>query len=298
MDMNRLHYFCMIAQAGSLSRASEMLHISQSALSKAVKTLEEELEEKLMIPSGRGIAITDAGWMLVNESKPLLERLQKLKVKLKEKEKVRPSIRLGSFEVFTTYFLGRLLQNNKDDIHLETFEMVPGPLEQAVKKHRIDLGITYLPIPDPDLDFLKVATIQMGVFGKKDVFKNTKFADLPWVPPNVPISGTPAKVNGLDGWPDDLYPRKSIHRVEMLEGALEICRQGIGVSFFPKFIAGLHNQRVKKNLQLEEVPIPKHMKVNLNQDVYVVKRKVDPESAFIKKLAKEIRLLKNLEGDV
>ena len=75
MDMNRLHYFCTVVSCGSLSKASELLYISQPALSKAIKTLEEEMEKKLMIPAGRGIAITDYGKKLAFEAAPLIEKV-------------------------------------------------------------------------------------------------------------------------------------------------------------------------------------------------------------------------------
>ena len=78
MDMNRLHYFSVLVRAGSITKASELLNISQPAVSKAIKTLELELGKELIIPDGRGIAITDYGLRLVEHCDPLLEILSQL----------------------------------------------------------------------------------------------------------------------------------------------------------------------------------------------------------------------------
>ena len=67
--MNRLRYFCTVADTGSLRAASEILHLSPAALSKAIKLLEEELEQELLVPAGRGILITDVGKRLAQRGR-------------------------------------------------------------------------------------------------------------------------------------------------------------------------------------------------------------------------------------
>jgi len=61
MDITKIRYFSVVAEAGSLRKAAELLQISPPALSRAISQLEQELEMELFIPSGRGIAITDQG---------------------------------------------------------------------------------------------------------------------------------------------------------------------------------------------------------------------------------------------
>ena len=72
MDIDRVRYFNTFAETGSLVRASEILHVSQPALSKALKTLEGEVGLRLLESDGRGLKLTEAGKRFRDETRPLL----------------------------------------------------------------------------------------------------------------------------------------------------------------------------------------------------------------------------------
>ena len=61
MDFKRLGYFVQIAELGSLTRASERLHIAQPSLSRQMRLLEEELGAQLFTRRHRGMELTEAG---------------------------------------------------------------------------------------------------------------------------------------------------------------------------------------------------------------------------------------------
>jgi len=61
LDWNLLRTFLVIGQEGSISRAAARLHLSQPAVSQALKRLEEQLESALVIRSGPRIALSKAG---------------------------------------------------------------------------------------------------------------------------------------------------------------------------------------------------------------------------------------------
>lgn len=289
MDMNRLRYFCVIVQVGSLTKASEILRISQPALSKAVKVLEGELAKKLLIPSGRGVTVTDYGQKLYVEALPLLQKIDSLRsmdLNLGQDKRLN----IAGFEVFTTYFLGKLVAENFFDFDVNIFELVPGPMEVAIVKGIADIGISYLPIPRPELDIVKITTIDMGIFGLTSKFSSFDFNSLPFVVPNVPIEGTPSKVKGLDGWPDHELPRNIKYQVTMMETALDLCRRGVCVGYFPRFVIELHNNVTKSEYELSEIPLPKGKKLG-SQSVFMIKRKSDLESSSFKKISKALRLL-------
>ena len=61
MDIDRVRYFLTFVDTGSLVKASEVLHVSQPALSKALKVLEVEVGLKLLEADGRGLKLTESG---------------------------------------------------------------------------------------------------------------------------------------------------------------------------------------------------------------------------------------------
>lgn len=288
MNLRRLEYFSVLAQTANLRRASEMLNVSAPALSKAMKVLEDELETKLWVRDGRNIILTDAGKSLIKRAPVVIAELKNLKDALaSDRDLVRP-LRIGTFEVFSTYFLTFMDAIGCKDEPLELHELLPGEVEKYCVQGDIDVGITYMPVPDPQLDFLKVTSIEMGVFTLQGAFKGVPQQDLPFVIPAMPLQGVPTKVRGLDGWPEDAYHRKVIHRVTLMESALELCRQGRVAGYFPVFIANEHNKRVRPEFRLERRRTP-YAGRTCRADVFIVKRKSMDESAMVKRLARAIR---------
>ena len=287
MNIDRVRYFQVFAQTGSLVKASEILHISQPALSKALKLLEQEVGTKLLEADGRGLKLTGAGNTFKNETAPLLERWLQIPKSVTNKESVQPT-KIGSFEVFTTYFLGHLTQFLELS-SLEVHEYGPGRLEEAIADQIIDVGITYIPIPKPELEFLEVTKIAMGIFGLKK-YKHTPVAALPFVVPLMPLEGTPSKMIGLDGWPNHKISRNIKYRVTMMESAMELCRSGHCVAYLPTFVVDLHNQRLQPDYKFMELasPIPQKL---CRQSVYLIHRKHTQENSLHRKIARSLRSL-------
>jgi len=61
MELNHLRYFFEVAQAGSFTEAARRLHVSQSALSKAVATLEDSEGVELFTRTKKGVTLTSLG---------------------------------------------------------------------------------------------------------------------------------------------------------------------------------------------------------------------------------------------
>jgi DNA-binding transcriptional LysR family regulator len=297
MDTDKLRYFSVVAQTQNIRKAAELLHLTPSALSKVVKQLEEELRVRLITPLGRGITLTQEGLNLANQSASILNSIDQLKKDIhqaKHERRIAP-LRIATFEVFSTYFLQALEGTELGNRGLVLHEVIPGELEQAVDQNKADFGITYLPIPHPNLEHIKISSILMGVYKRKGTFKECLQEDLPYVVPAFPLSGAPTRVKGLDGWPEDAYQRKIRFEVTLLESALELCRQGKCVGYFPSFIVDRHNRKYRDAYALERHPYNKAVK-RCYSDVFLVKRKDRTEDQDAKLIAKWIRTGTKIES--
>lgn len=286
----RLKYFLVLAQTEHLRKASEILGITPPALSKAIKTLEVEIGEQLVIAEGRGLKITDQGREVVKLVSSSVEHLLAIDSQLKKHQSAKKVIRIGTFEVFSTYFSGELIGHHLNGEECILYELIPGEIEETLDQGLIDIGITYLPVPHQNIDHIKICDIEMNVYGRRESFKNKKFEELPFVIPVRPIKSAPTKARGLDGWPDDRVYRNIFYKVTLMESALELCRQGLAVAFLPSFVVHLHNKRVKKEYQLTSFPHTLKLKER-KHSVYLVKRKTEVESGLDKKLARAIRMI-------
>ncbi len=291
MDTNRIKYFLSLVKTGSVTKAAELHHISPPALSKAMKVLEGELNEKLIVPDGRGILLTDKARAIAPLLQDIIQKLDAV-IELSDLSENHADdnkpLRIATFEVFSTHFMERALSSVFKDRSCLLYEMAPGQMEQVVARREADFAITYIPIPHPDLDHLRVQLVEMGIFGVKKQFDDFSERETPFVIPIAPIEGSPNKVRGLDGWPDDAFPRRVVYKVGMLEAALGICRRGLAVAYIPKFIARLHNEIVKPEFHIEEKTMPKKFPVR-KEYVYLIKRKTDLEDQLAKQLGSAIR---------
>jgi len=103
MHLETLKTFCDLVETGSLSRAARLNLVSQSAVSQQLRALERRYGRRLIERAPRiGARATDAGRLLYDEVKPLLERMRALEQRLR----VRPDVVTGTVRVATVYSVG------------------------------------------------------------------------------------------------------------------------------------------------------------------------------------------------
>ena len=78
MEIHTLRYFLAVAREENMTRAAELLHVTQSTLSKALKSLEEELDKKLFIRQSFSIRLTDEGMLLRERAEDLVSMADKI----------------------------------------------------------------------------------------------------------------------------------------------------------------------------------------------------------------------------
>jgi LysR family nitrogen assimilation transcriptional regulator len=83
MDIRQLRYFVKIVELGSMTAASQALHIAQPSLSKHVSNLEEELGIQLLQRSPNGVQATEAGNFLCSQSRALIRQLEETRQSIK-----------------------------------------------------------------------------------------------------------------------------------------------------------------------------------------------------------------------
>jgi len=278
MDINRIKYFRVIFEVGSVRKASEILNMTPGALSKAIKVLETELDRALFIPQGRNIIPTDFGKSFYSRSTNLIKEYDALKNTLTSVE-TSNLFTIASWEVFTSYFLTQFSIDHQKKFKIRVLERTPYDLEKAILENHAEVGITYAPIPHSDLEFIKLGTIEYGVYGVKNKFHKFDNKEIPFAVPITVFPESPTGVKTLDNWPAGVQ-RKIAFEFELLETALDMARQGGAVVFCPSTVIKAHNARVIEKYRLELIFAAQFPKVK--RKVYLVKRKSHPMDSKIK----------------
>jgi len=104
MDWDKLRIFHAVADAGSLTHAGETLHLSQSAVSRQVRALEEALNTTLFHRHARGLILTEQGELLFDATRAMSKRLDAASARIRDSEEEV----FGQLRVTTTIGFGSL----------------------------------------------------------------------------------------------------------------------------------------------------------------------------------------------
>ena len=104
MDWDKLRIFHAVASAGSLTHAGDSLHLSQSAVSRQIRALEESLNTTLFHRHARGLILTEQGELLHEATRSMNKRLEAAAARIRDSEEEV----LGDLRVTTTLAFGTL----------------------------------------------------------------------------------------------------------------------------------------------------------------------------------------------
>ena len=104
MDWDKLRIFHAVADAGSLTHAGDTLHLSQSAVSRQIRALEEALNTTLFHRHARGLILTEQGELLFDATRSMNKRLEAAAARIRDSEEEV----FGELKVTTTIGFGTL----------------------------------------------------------------------------------------------------------------------------------------------------------------------------------------------
>ena len=148
MEYRVLKYFLTVAREGNITRASELLHISQPALSRQLMQLEEELGTKLLVRGKRNIALTDAGVLLRRRAQDIVDLTEKTELELRTGENLSGVISIGSGESETMRFLAEYMSSFNEMHPGVTFDIYSNNadfIKERLDKGLLDIGVLLAP---------------------------------------------------------------------------------------------------------------------------------------------------------
>ena len=274
METDRLKYFCTIVDTGSLTAAAQLLGLSHSALSKSLGVLQGEMGLTLVQPQGRGLSITPEGQRFYKKAQALLSQL----ATLSEPERtVSPATRIGFSEAISCSLSAALARELPAP--LELHELDAGEMEVKLLQGELDFALTFTPFPHPELEYLRLKKIPMGVFFTNAEFARCPLNDVPFVVPLGQLKDNPLSIKTQDGWPSE-SPRRIDYRVSSLTAALKLVEEGVAAIHAPQFVI-THSLGHVKCLQREEKAAPR--------EIFLLKKGNVAESQAMKRAARLVR---------
>lgn len=145
MEDHRLKSYCLVVETNSFSRAAQAKHMTQSAMSRLVKGLEDELGVKLLLREGKSVTLTPEGRIFYDHAKRLLEGYVRMEQDINGSlGAARGSLRLGSSRTPAFHLLSQAL-SVFTKLHPELrIDLIVARTEfvlRELREGRIDIGI-------------------------------------------------------------------------------------------------------------------------------------------------------------
>jgi DNA-binding transcriptional LysR family regulator len=245
MDWDKLRIFHAAAAAGSFTHAADTLGLSQSAVSRQVSSLEQDLKVPLFHRHARGLVLTEQGELLYHTAQDVLMKLESAKIKLTD-SKERPN---GELKVTTTVGLGTAWLAPRLGEFLDLYpdiqiKMILTDEELDLSMREADVGIRVRQPVQPDLIQRKLFQIKFHAFASSDYLKR---------------HGSPKNANELDGhrllafggrapnymqnvtWlstagRNGMVPRSFAMTINNISGLVAAVENGIGIAVLPDYL--------------------------------------------------------------
>ena len=140
MEIRTLRYFLAVAREENMTRAAELLHVTQPTLSKALKALEDELGKKLFTRHSFSIALTDEGVLLRDRAEDLVTMADKIEREFLSLDDIAGGeLYFGLAESYQIRYLAREIRRFKELYPDLRYHITSGDTEQVTEK--LDKGL-------------------------------------------------------------------------------------------------------------------------------------------------------------
>jgi DNA-binding transcriptional LysR family regulator len=296
--LSHLRYFYAVAQTRSIRKASESLHVAQSAVSRQIKNLEEELGTPLFDRHPRGVRLTDAGQILAKYAQQTMLNLDRIRSEIDDLRALRRgTIRICTVEAGIIDILPQVIRDFRRRYPSVSVSLVVRGSQgvvDTIANDDADLGLAFNAPYHPDIEMVATqpqrlyaaAAPNHPIAGKKQV-RLVELKDYPIALPESSF-GIRQLVEQIQRLAQiRIEPVLTTDSIQML---VSFARLDLGVAFLPLFaIKGeIRSGRVAG------VPLADGLARDAHAEIIVHKGRQLPISAeeFLADLKSALRLLK------
>ncbi|PGT69801.1 LysR family transcriptional regulator [Priestia megaterium] len=173
MEIRVLRYFLAVAREGNITRAADVLHVTQPTLSRQLKDLEQELGKKLFIRSSHSVFLTDEGMLLRNRAEEIVNMVDKLEAEFSSMEEtIGGDVYIGGGETEAMKHIARVakdVQVRYPNIRYHLYSGNEEDITERLDKGLLDFGILIQPADISKYNYLNMPAKDVwGVVMRKD----------------------------------------------------------------------------------------------------------------------------------
>ena len=257
MDLAQLKMFKAVAEQGSITKASEVLHCVPSNITKRIKLLEHEMGVTLFARKGRGLVITPSGKIFLEHASKILSYCQEARRALEPTSQPGGILRIGAIESAATVRLPAILSRFQECYPAVEIQFSTGTWQQLVSdiaEYKLDCAVTATKNDHPDITYINahkesMILIASPLIGSVTAPQELKGKRIYMWPPGCPYR------HALECWANQHQVPIDITSIASYGTILGCVSAGAGVSLVP---AGFFDKFEKnaniKGYKLKELP--------------------------------------------
>lgn len=254
LDWDKLRIFHTAAESGSFTHAAEKLGMSQSAVSRQISALEDDLGLKLFIRHARGLVLTEVGEQLFRTAHRMHWELQQVETQMSESQDV-PT---GPLIVTTTVGIGSTWLSSRLDEFLKLYPLIQ--LEIRLNDAELDLAMREADVAirlhrpnQSEMIQRKLFTVHNHFYASMEYIEEfgmpktaDELDDHRIVTFGEPVPSYLGDINFLERMGrSDSSPRRTTLKVNAIYGMMQACRAGIGIAMLPDYVTEKEDRLVQ-----------------------------------------------------
>ena len=173
MELRVLKYFLTVADEGNITRAADILHVTQPTLSRQLMELEDELGTALLIRGKRSVTLTDEGFLFKQQAEMIVELSDKLEHTFKDqKDVVCGTIRIGASEAVGCRALAAYMKEFREkypDVQFDLYNGMADNIKEMLERGLLDLGLVLEPVDTAKFEYVRLPQKETwGLLMRKD----------------------------------------------------------------------------------------------------------------------------------
>lgn len=161
MELRTLRYFLAVAQEENITRAADVLHVTQPTLSRQMMELERELGVTLMHRGKTGLTLTDEGFFFQQRAEEIVALADKLEQAfVQENTQISGTISIGATEAIGSRLFAKLIKQFSEKYPLVQFHLyneMADDIKNRMDQGLIDVGLLLEPIDTSKYDFIRLS---------------------------------------------------------------------------------------------------------------------------------------------
>lgn len=194
MEFRVLKYFLTVAREENMTKAAELLYITQPTLSRQIAELEEEIGTPLFVRSNRNVTLTDAGMLFRRRVEELIALEDKIKEEFGgEQKQLTGTVSIGMAEAFSANIVADTISDFRvkyPAVKFELFTAMADIVLERIDKGILDIGFLLEPINVDKYDFIRLPQKErLGLYMRTDDPLAQKSEVLPEDMKDLPLIG-------------------------------------------------------------------------------------------------------------